>query len=56
MVGIDDEEDDEIRMIYGNRGEMSFSLEYGGHLIDASSNSVILSARNKDVIKKNEGE
>jgi hypothetical protein len=45
VVGIGDKEKNGVRIIHGNRGQMSFSLEYGGHLIDGSSNSVILSAK-----------
>jgi hypothetical protein len=44
VVGIEDERKNGARIIHGNRGHMSFSLEYGGHLIDSSSKSVILSA------------
>ena len=45
VVGIEDEENDGVRIIHGNRGHMSFGLEYGGHLIEGSSNQVFLSAK-----------
>lgn len=45
VMGIKDKEKDGLRIIWGNRGHMSFGLEYGGHLRDGSSNSVILSAK-----------
>lgn len=51
VVGIEDEEKNGVRIIHGTRGHMSFSLEYGGHLIDGSSNSVILSAKTSITLK-----
>ena len=51
VVGIEDEEKNGVRIIHGNRGHMSFGLEYGGHLIDGSSNSVILSAETSITLK-----
>ena len=51
VVDIEVEEFGATRLFYGSRGNMSFSLEYGGHLIDGSSNSVILSAKTRITLK-----
>jgi len=51
VYGIKDEKDSVVelhRHIWGSKGEMFFSFEYGGNLIDGSDNSVILSAKNTE--------
>ena len=50
VYGIEDEKDSVVELhrgIWGSKGEMSFSLEYGGNLIDGSDTSVILSAEQR---------
>ena len=47
VFGIGDVENNVVRSIWGSKGEMSFSLEYEGNLIDGSDTSVILSAKQR---------
>jgi hypothetical protein len=49
VAGVDFEKYDKVRIFYGNKGDMSFSLEYGGELIDMSNTSVILSAKKRSL-------
>jgi len=51
VVGIKDKEKDGVRFVFGNRGHMSFELQYGGNLIDGSEKSVILSAKTQNTLK-----